>query len=207
MKRVKESVRVNTPNFTTSSHVSDDEEINACCGGLIKLAIFLQHAGKEAVSTDKGDKLTQYDRDDISSATEELLPTLRLLANEVFEPLRESDPQRCKDAYELTWRLVSVVTRLAGQVVVTDSLPNLYRGNFSKDAGRKSGAARSRRAQATWAPHATELTSKILASPRGAKLSKQAMINQIRAKWRSQHKIPSDATLTRFLTKIAKVED
>lgn len=210
MTGVQKSVASTAPDSSSKPRIPDDEAINARCEGLIKLAIVLQNAGQDAVSTEKGDKLTQSDKDDISIATKELLPTLRHLANEIFEPLRKSDPNRCKDAYELTWQLLSVVTRLAGQVIVTDSTPNLYRAEFSKEAGRKSGASRRKIAAETWQPHATDLAQEIVAEGSAKRLSQDKIVEEIRRRWRLKRElhsgttIPSHATLKKFVAQLQR---
>ena len=182
-----------------------ETQIDAVCKGLIRLASALQRAGEEAASPEKSDKLNQFDKDDIVAATEEILPTLKLLANNIFEPLRENHPEQCKDAYELTWRLLSVVTRLAGQVIVTDSTPNLYRTEFSKEAGRKSGEARSKFAQETWQPHAEKLASEIIVRKISKKLTQDYLVEQIRSNWRLSTPKPSHSHLKKFVAQNLKV--
>ena len=140
-----------------------------------------------------------------AAATEEILPTLKLLANNIFEPLRENHPEPCKDAYELTWRLLSGVTRLAGQVIVTDSTPNLYRTEFSKEAGRKSGEARSKFAQETWQPHAEKLASEIIVRKISKKLTQDYLVEQIRSNWRLSTPKPSHSHLKKFVAQNLKV--
>ena len=187
-----------SPTMTTRDEL--DTQIDAVHEGLIRLASALHRAGEEAVSPDKSDLLDQFDKDDIVAATEEIFPTLKLLANNIFEPLRENHPEQCKDAYELTWRLMSVVTRLAGQVIVTDSTPNLYRMEFSKAAGKKSGEARRKLAQETWQPHAKELALESLGRKRSTKLSQEKLVEQIQKNWRLNKASPSRSHLLKFVS-------
>ena len=92
-----------------------------------------------------------------------------------------------------------MVTRLAGQVIVTDSTPNLYRAEFSKEAGRKSGASRRKIAAETWQPHATDLAQEIVAEKSAKRLSQDKIVEEIRSRWRLKITMPSHTTLKRFV--------